>query len=41
MMVNVRVMVNEEVCSIQMEMFCNDKVADLINELAEFTTENK
>jgi hypothetical protein len=41
MMVNVRVMVNEEVCSIQMEMSCNDKVADLINELAEFTTENK
>ncbi len=41
MPLSVRVMANEDICTIQMEMQCNDKVSDVILELAEFTTENK
>lgn len=41
MPINVRVMANDDICTINMEMGCNDKASDVILELAEFTTENK
>jgi hypothetical protein len=42
MPITVRVMVNEEnVYTVHMQMSCNDKVADIISELSDFTTENK
>lgn len=41
MPVTVRVMVNDEPSTIQMEMSCSAKVSDVIEELAELTTENK
>lgn len=41
MPVLVRLMVSEDLCSIQMQMSTNDKVSDVVEELAEFATENK
>jgi hypothetical protein len=41
MEVTVRVMVNEEPCTINMQCSCNARVADIIDELSELTTEGK
>ena len=41
MEVVVRVMVSEEPCTINMQVSCNAKVADIIDELSELTTEGK
>ena len=43
MSVNVRVLVSEdqEICSIQMQVSCNARVRDILEEVAEFTNENK
>jgi hypothetical protein len=42
MPVQVRVMVAEnQMCLIEMQLSCNSKVSDIIDEVAEFTTENK
>jgi hypothetical protein len=41
MPLSVRVLVTEDICTIQMQMPCNSKVSDVIEELAELTTENK
>jgi hypothetical protein len=42
MPVHVRVMAAEnQICLIEMQLSCNSKVSDIIDEVAEFTTENK
>lgn len=42
MPVQVRVMAAEnQICLIEMQLSCNSKVSDIIDEVAEFTTENK
>jgi hypothetical protein len=41
MPLSVRLMITDNICTIQMEMPCNAKVSDVIEELAELTTENK